>query len=169
MRGLDYYTRTVFEVQPENLGSQSTLGGGGRYDRLIEEIGGRGTPATGFATGIERVILNMKQQGVRVPPLAGPLAMLAYTDDASKREAVRISSQLSTAGLGSLVAGEGKSLKAQMRQANNLGISVVIIIGPEELASGSVIIRNLGDGSQEAVSLDRVVQEISKLAQVADV
>jgi histidyl-tRNA synthetase len=163
VRGLDYYTRTVFEIQPENLGSQSTIGGGGRYDRLIEEIGGRGTQAIGFATGIERIILNMKQQGVPVPPMASPLAILAYTGDAARHEAVRVSSELSTAGLGSLVAGEGKSLKAQMRQANNLGIPLAIIIGPDELSSGMVTVRNLADGSQKAVSRECVVKEVTSL------
>ncbi|GAI56882.1 unnamed protein product, partial [marine sediment metagenome] len=84
VRGLDYYTRTVFEIQPEAEGAQATLGGGGRYDDLIEELGGKPTPALGFATGIERIILNLKKQNVTIPPLPRPQVFIAHIGDEAR-------------------------------------------------------------------------------------
>jgi len=151
VRGLDYYTRTVFEIQPLKAGSQSTIGGGGRYDRLIEEIGGKATPAIGFATGMERIILNMKEQCVPVPGVPGPQVLLAYTDSAARDMAWQIAAGLQSRGTGAVMAGEGKSLKAQLRQANNMGMKYALIIGPEELESGRVAVRDLETGNQESI------------------
>lgn len=151
VRGLDYYTRTVFEIQPLKTGSQSTIGGGGRYDRLIEEIGGKATPAIGFATGMERIILNLKEQCIPMPAVPGPQVLLAYTDPAARGAAWQIAVELQGRGTGAVLAGEGKSLKAQLRQANNMGMKYVIIIGPEELESGRVAVRDLQTGNQESI------------------
>jgi len=151
VRGLDYYTRTVFEIQPLKAGSQSTIGGGGRYDRLIEEIGGKATPAIGFATGMERIILNLKQQLVRVPAVPGPQVLLAYTDSTARDAAWRVAVELQGRGIGAVLAGEGKSLKAQLRQANNMGMKYAVIIGPEELKSGRAAVRDLETGNQESI------------------
>ncbi len=87
VRGLDYYTRTVFEIQPESEASQSTIGGGGRYDRLVEQIGGKPTPAIGFAAGIERIILNLKEQNLDIPGRPFPKVFIAHTGEEARSEA----------------------------------------------------------------------------------
>jgi histidyl-tRNA synthetase len=150
VRGLDYYTRTVFEVQPEDAGGQSTLGGGGRYDDLIEELGGRPTPAIGFATGIERIVLNLKKQGVPVPALPRPRVYIAALGEEALQQAIGLAAGLRRGGTGTLVGG-GRSLKAQMRQANSLGASHVLLIGEDELKAGTVTLRDMSGGSQRTV------------------
>ncbi|MBN1862141.1 MAG: histidine--tRNA ligase [Dehalococcoidales bacterium] len=156
VRGLDYYTRTVFEIQPESAGAQSTIGGGGRYDDLIGELGGRPTPAIGFATGLERIILNLKEQGIAVPPLAGPTVFVAYIGDAARDEAVALAAGMRRAGIGVIGAAGDKSLKAQLRQANSLGAGYAVIIGDEEIAAGTVVLRDMTTSAQETVPLNEL-------------
>lgn len=162
VRGLDYYTRTVFEVQPEAEGSQSTIGGGGRYDDLIEELGGRPTPAIGFATGIERIILNLNRQKVAVPPLPHPQVFIVFTGEAARDEVLKLAAQLRRAGTGVIAATSGKSLKAQLRQANNLHVPYAVIIGEEELKAGSVILRDMTTSKQESVP----VRQLGKILRL---
>jgi len=150
---LDYYTRTVFEVQPEEEGAQSTLGGGGRYDDLIEELGGKPTPALGFAVGMERIILNLKKQNVPVPPLPRPEVFVAFVGGEAKDEAIKLAATLRRSGTGVIEAMGNKSLKAQLRQANNLGAHYAVIIGEQELKSGTVILRDMTTAQQKTVSL----------------
>ncbi len=152
VRGLDYYTRTVFEIQPEAAGAQSTLVGGGRYDDLIEELGGKPTPAIGFATGIERIILNLKKQSIPVPPLPGPQVFITHIGDEARDEAIKLAPQLRQAGIGTIMATGNKSLKAQLRQANNLGVRYAVIIGEEEVKSGSVSLRDMTTSQQKTVT-----------------
>ena len=156
VRGLDYYTRTVFEVQPEEEGAQSTLGGGGRYDGLIEELGGKPTPAIGFATGIERIIVNLKRQCVPVPPLPGPQVFIACVGDEARDEATKLASTLRRNGIGAIEALGGKSLKAQLRQANTLGVRYVVIIGEQEVNTGTVILRDMTTARQKTIPLDQL-------------
>ena len=151
VRGLDYYTRTVFEIQPEGGGAQSTIVGGGRYDDLIAELGGKPTPAIGFAAGIERIILNLKKQTVPVPPLPKPQVFIAYLGDEAREEAIKLASSLRHAGIGVIEALGDKSLKAQLRQANNLGVSYAVIIGEEELKTGTVVLRDMTSAEQKAI------------------
>jgi len=153
VRGLDYYTRTVFEIQPENGGAQSTVCGGGRYDDLIEELGGRPTPAIGFAIGMERIILNLKAQSVPVPPLPGPLVFIAHQGDKARNESVRLASLLRQAGIGVIMATGDRSLKAQLRQANNLGAQHAIIIGDEEVEREAVSLRDMTTSAQKTVKM----------------
>jgi histidyl-tRNA synthetase len=162
VRGLDYYTRTVFEIQPEAGGSQSTLGGGGRYDDLISELGGKPTPAIGFATGLERIIINLKEQGITAPPLAGPAVFVAYVGDAARDEAVVLAAGLRRAGIGVIGAVGDKSLKAQLRQANSLGASCAVIIGDEEMAAGRVVLRDMTTSAQEDVPLGELKARLRK-------
>jgi histidyl-tRNA synthetase len=157
VRGLDYYTRTVFEIQPEEEGAQSTLGGGGRYDDLIEELGGKPTPAIGFATGIERIILNLKKQAVTIPALPRPQVFIACMGAEAKSEAVKLASALRRAGVGAIEATGGKSLKAQLRQANNLSVRHTVIIGEQELKTGTVILRDMASSEQKSVPLGEVL------------
>ena len=151
VRGLDYYTRTVFEIQPEAEGAQSTLGGGGRYDDLIEELGGKPTPAIGFAAGIERIILNLKQQGVPIPTLPRPQVFIAYIGDDARDEALKLAARLRKSGIGVIEAVGDKSLKAQLRQANTLGVRHAVIIGDQEVKTGTVILRNMTTSEQKTI------------------
>ncbi|MBA7653739.1 Histidine--tRNA ligase [subsurface metagenome] len=160
VRGFDYYTRTVFEVQPEAEGSQSSLGGGGRYDGLIEELGGKPTPAVGFATGIERIILNLKKQNVAIPPLIKPRVFIAHIGDEARDEAIKLASSLRQAGIGVIEATGGKSLKAQLRQANTLGVHHTVIIGDQEIKTGTVILRDMINAQQETVPLDQLQKSL---------
>jgi len=160
VRGLDYYTKTVFEIQPEAEGAQSTLGGGGRYDNLIEELGGNPTPAIGFATGIERIILNIKKQHISVPPSPTPPLFIAHLGNEAKDEATKLASRLRQAGFGVIEALGSRSLKSQLRQANNLGIKYAVIIGEQEIASGTVILRDMTTSEQKTVPLDRIEESL---------
>ncbi len=153
VRGLDYYTRTVFEIQPEAGGAQSTIGGGGRYDDLIEELGGKPTPAVGFACGIERIILNLKKQKAAIPPLPRPKLFIAHAGDKARDEGVKLAARLRWAGIGVLQASSSKSLKAQLRQANNFGAHYAVIIGEHELEAGTVILRNMTTAKQETIPI----------------
>jgi histidyl-tRNA synthetase len=160
VRGLDYYTRTVFEIQPQGGGAQSTLAGGGRYDDLIEELGGKPTPALGFAAGMERIILNLKKQKIEAPPLPKPQVFIAYIGEAAKAEAVKLAANLRRGDIGVIQALGDKSLKAQLRQANNLGSSQAVIIGEEELKSGTVIVRDMASAEQKTVPISKLAGEL---------
>jgi histidyl-tRNA synthetase len=153
VRGLDYYTRTVFEVIPPEEGAQSTIGGGGRYDGLIELLGGRPTPGVGFATGIERIILNLKRQRLSVPGMRTLDVYVAVQTPAARVPAFRLASHLRHAGVAALVATGDRSLKAQMRHADALGAIHVAILGERELADESVTLRHLVNGSQETLPI----------------
>jgi histidyl-tRNA synthetase len=153
VRGLDYYSRTVFEIQPEEEKSQSTILGGGRYDGLIEMVGGKPTPAIGFATGMERIVLNLKRQNIPVPPIPAPKVYIACLGDAARNEAIRLAAMLRRQGIGVIAATSAKSLKAQMRQANNLKISKAIIIGDDEVKAGTVMLKDMIASSQETVKM----------------
>ena len=153
VRGLDYYTRTVFEVQPEEEGAQSTLGGGGRYDDLIEELGGKPTPAIGFAAGIERIIINLKNEGVSVPSGPGLEVLIACLGDAARTVAIKLASDLRGAGISAATTTGGKSLKAQMRQANSLQVPYAVIIGEDEVKAGTAVLRDMANASQETLAI----------------
>jgi histidyl-tRNA synthetase len=156
VRGLDYYTRTVFEIQPEAGGAQSTIVGGGRYDDLIEELGGKPTPAIGFAAGFERIILHLKKQKVAIPPLPKPQVFIAYLGDAARDEAIKLASALRRASIGVIEALGSKSLKAQLRQANNLGVHYAVIIGEQEVKTGTVILRDMTSAEQKTVPVNEL-------------
>ena len=163
VRGLDYYTRTVFEVEPQSNGGQSALGGGGRYDNLIEELGGKPTPAVGFATGLERIILNLKRQKLDIPALPRPDVFIASLSGEAKTAAIKLASELREAGIAVIVATGDKSLKGQMRQADSLGIAYALIIGKQELSQGNVIWRNMGSGEQKTISLAEIARFLKHL------
>jgi histidyl-tRNA synthetase len=161
VRGIDYYTRTVFEIVPPQGGSQSSLGGGGRYDNLIEELGGKPTPGVGFGIGMERVILGIKEQNVEIPPLARPQVFIACVGDKAEVEAVRLASRLRRAGIGAIQAVGSRSLKAQLRQSNNYGMKKTVIIGEQEVESGTVVLRDMTTASQETVPVERLPELLS--------
>lgn len=158
VRGLDYYTRTVFEIQPQEEGGQSTLGGGGRYDDLVEKLGGKPTPAVGFATGIERLILNLKRQNIEVPPLPEAKVYIAYLGEEAAKEAIRLGATLRRIGIAVAESTGNKSLKAQLRQANTLGCSVAVIVGEEEINKGTVLVRDMVKGEQCELSREEGIK-----------
>lgn len=162
VRGLDYYTRTVFEFQPLEEGAQNTIGGGGRYDGLIEELGGKPTPATGFATGVERIILNLKRAGVQPPPVAAATVFVASQTAAARPAAFKLAGELRQAGVAAVLATGDRSLKAQMRQADAIGAAYAAIIGREELESGTVVLRRMADGQQERVALGEIARVLAE-------
>ncbi|RPJ63537.1 MAG: histidine--tRNA ligase [Dehalococcoidia bacterium] len=149
VRGLDYYTKTVFEIQPLEGGSQSALGGGGRYDDLITMLGGKPTPAIGFATGIERIVLNLKSQNVQVPAPQKPALFIACMGEAARTEALKIAAGLRDAGISVIVSSGERSLKAQLRQANTVGAGYTAIIGDDEVKAGTVMLRNMESSEQQ--------------------
>ena len=157
VRGLDYYTKTVFEVWAEGIGAQNAVCGGGRYDGLIELLGGPPTPGVGFASGIERIILTLKHQGIEPPPLPAPQICLAYRGEAAKRAAIRLLYQLREADVGAVMSFGDRSLKAQMRLAGRQGMAYVLVLGEDELAAGQVTVRDMTQGQQERVGQDGVV------------
>lgn len=161
VRGLDYYTRTVFEIQPEIEGSQNTLGGGGRYDNLIAELEGKPTPATGFAAGIERIILNLKREGIEVPPVKKPSVFLASMGENAREAAIKLASDLRQAGIGVIQSTGAKSLKAQLRQANNLDMQFAIIIGDEEVAAGTVVLKDMKGNRQETLPIGSLADRLT--------
>jgi histidyl-tRNA synthetase len=163
VRGLDYYTRTVFEVEPREKEGQSTLGGGGRYDNLIEELGGKPTPAVGFAAGLERIILNLKKQQLDIPALPKPDAFIAYLEEEAKIEAMKIASELRKAGIAVIMATGDKSLKGQMRQANSLGIAYALILGEQEISKRNVMLRDMRSGEQKTIPLAEIAGILKQL------
>lgn len=165
VRGLDYYTRTVFEVYPPEVGAQAALGGGGRYDGLAEQIGGRATPGVGFAAGLERILLNLDKQA-RAPAEQRPdLAFLVPLGREAKRELNRLADRLRQAGVAATVGTGDRGVKALLRQANAVGARWAVIVGERELAERQVGLRDLGLGEQRSVALELLVDELAGLRQ----
>ncbi len=159
VRGLDYYTRTVFEFHPPEEGAQSAVGGGGRYDGLIELLGGRRTPGIGFGSGIERLIINMKRQQAPVPEIEPLRVYVAHMSEAARQAALRLAHRLRANDI-SAVVGTGRSLKSQLRHADALGARYVAILGEQELARGEVTLRDMRDSQQQTVAEPDVAQAV---------
>jgi histidyl-tRNA synthetase len=153
VRGLDYYTRTVFEVQPVDGGSQSTICGGGRYDGLIEQLDGRPTPGIGFATGMERLTLNLERSGVAVPEEPGPSYLVASVGEDARPAALELASRMRRAGVGAILSSGARTMRGQMRQANALNIPYVAILGDDEVQQGTVAIRDMKASTQQTLLL----------------
>ena len=153
VRGLDYYTRTVFEIQPAVEGAQSTICGGGRYDGLIAQLGGRPTPGIGFGSGIERLALNLRRAETPVPDEPTPQYLIATIGEAARIEGVRLARQLRNAGVGAILANGGRALRGQMRQASALGVANVLILGDDEVRDATVVVRDMQTSSQETVAV----------------
>lgn len=163
VRGLDYYTRTVFEVEPGQNGGQSTLGGGGRYDNLIEELGGKPTPGVGFAAGLERIILNLKSHDVDIPSLPKPEVFIAHLEGQSKAEAIKLASELRQGGIAVILATGDRSLRGQMRQANSLGIAYAVILGEQEISESNVVLRDMRCGDQKIIARAELARFLKQL------
>lgn len=153
VRGLDYYTRTVFEVWAQGIGAQAAVCGGGRYDGLAELLGGPPTPGVGFGLGIERNVLVMKAQGLAAPPLPAPRVMVLHLGEAAYRQAVRLAARLRRAGISTWLAFGERGLKSQLREASKRNIVYAIILGEEELKRGVAAVRDMAASSQSEVPL----------------
>lgn len=150
VRGLDYYTRTTFELVTGLLGSQSAVAAGGRYDRLIEELGGPALPGIGFALGVERVVLLLDGEGFE----KRPDLFIAYHGEAAGDAAFLLMSRLQRLGISVELDYEGKSMKSQMRRADKFRARYTLIIGEDELAKGKAALKQMDRGVQEEVVLD---------------
>ncbi|MDR1395933.1 MAG: histidine--tRNA ligase [Deltaproteobacteria bacterium] len=152
VRGLDYYSRTAFEVHSGRLGAQSAVAGGGRYDGLCRELGGPDLPAIGFAVGLERLILILNETGVQVQPAAG--YYLAILCPEALDPAFRLASELRRRGLAVEADWQAGSLKSRLKRADRLRAAKVIMIGPDELASGQATIRDMASKDQFPLPLN---------------
>jgi histidyl-tRNA synthetase len=161
VRGLDYYTRTVFEIQPGDVGGQSTICGGGRYDRLMEQLDGRPTPGIGFGSGIERLTLNLKRSDVPVPEEPSPTYLVINVGEAARPAALELAARIRQAGAGAILGNGSRALRGQMRQANALGIPYAVVLGDDEIQRGEVVVRNMADSSQEAMPLGEFLASLS--------
>ncbi|MHB9130643.1 MAG: histidine--tRNA ligase [Armatimonadota bacterium] len=156
VRGLDYYTRTAFEFIAGGLGAQNTVLAGGRYDGLVQELGGPSTPAIGFAAGIERLLLSAGEEAP-VPEESGPV-FIATLGDAARGRGLQLATALRRAEIPAAIDYGARSLKAQMKEANRQGAWYALILGDDELASGEATLRNMRDGSQDTVQLDQLTE-----------
>jgi len=160
VRGIDYYTKTVFELWDQSIGAQSSLCGGGRYDGLSEAIGGPPLPAVGVGIGIERIAIGLKKQKIEFPPPPEPPVLIAHFGGDSKLAAIELVYRLRDANIGArTVFTRGRrSMKSQMREANRHEVRFVAIVGDSELESGAAMIRDMKSGEQTLVNNDQIIQ-----------
>ena len=163
VRGLDYYTRTVFEVETRDGNAQGSIGGGGRYDGLVEIEGGRPTPAVGFAVGFERIMIALENAGVDLAGEPAPCAYVATTSPDLRPEAFAACLELRRAGLRVEADYQGRSLKSQLKQANRAGARAVVMLGPDELAAGCATLRDMATHEQESVPRDRLAERVAEV------
>ncbi len=156
VRGLDYYTRTTFEVLGEALGAQNALLGGGRYDGLVQVLGGPNRPGIGFAAGLERLVLAQPAGGADT---ARPRAFVAAIGEPGRADALRLLRELRQAGLGASMEFDARGVRAQMKRADRSGARITLIVGGDELARGEVTLRDMRSGDQRAVARSAAVGE----------
>ncbi|EKD49238.1 MAG: hypothetical protein ACD_63C00211G0002 [uncultured bacterium] len=166
VRGLDYYTKTVFEIRREedinHSGSQLSLCGGGRYDGLIELLGGSPTPAVGVAIGVERIILEMKEKKIVPPEFPKPRVFLAQLGELAKREGFKIFERLYLADIDVVESFGRDSLKSQLKQAEKQKVQLTLILGQKEAVDGNILIRDMGTGIQEVTSQEKMIGDIKE-------
>ncbi len=162
MRGLDYYTRTTFEVTSEALGAQNAVAAGGRYDGLVEEFGGPPTPAIGFAVGMERLVELLKDSA---PPSPSPQVFIATLGKEASRKAIVIADRLRAGGVWAETGLHENSLRSQMKRADKMGASYVLFLGEDELASGTAGWKRLDDGSEGKVAIEEVSEFFARREQ----
>ncbi|MBI5413537.1 histidine--tRNA ligase [Candidatus Peregrinibacteria bacterium] len=163
VRGLDYYTKTVFEFWDRETGAQNAIGGGGRYDGLVEIMGGQPTPAVGFAAGIERIVDNMKREHIQVPRKDNLHVFVAQLGYEAKKKCLKLIQKLRDVGIKTVGALGKASIKAQLHLADRFQAPYTIIMGITEVRDNTAIIRDMKRGSQKIVSYDKVLDEMKKL------
>ncbi len=162
VRGLDYYTHTVFEFYGGREGAQSALGGGGRYNDLVEQLGGKPTPAAGFGLGVNRIILELAAAGVTVPEPQPIQVYVASLGESARLAAFNLIEQLLDAGVGTVGAVDKDGIGTQLDRANRLGTPLAIIIGQKEVQEGAIILRDMKSGAQEVVPTKHIVRELQQ-------
>ena len=158
VRGLDYYTRTVFEFVADGIGAQGTVCAGGRYDGLIRNLGGGDVPAIGFAAGIERLLIVMEQSGVKIPETETLTAYIAGMDDKCRKKSFEIVTELRKNGVVAECDHMERSVKSQFKYADKSGAKYVAVIGESELEKGAATVKNMATGEAEEVSFDRIAE-----------
>ncbi|MEK7211449.1 MAG: histidine--tRNA ligase [Patescibacteria group bacterium] len=163
VRGLDYYTRTVFEIWPgEEDRGQNTLCGGGRFDGLLELLGGRAAPAIGMAVGVERVITQLREKGVQMPTDRKPDVFVAALGEPAKKRCLQLFEELRRAGIMVSENFSRDGLKHQLESSNKIGARYTIILGQKEVSDGTIIIRDMDSGVQEVVDYSKITSELRK-------
>lgn len=169
VRGFDYYTRTTFEVRDkDDTRRQNALGGGGRYDGLVEQFGGKPTPALGFALGLERVLERIEDQRVAIPPLPAGDVFVIQLGERAKKACFNLVATLGDEGLSALCQPGKDSLKTQLRLADKAGVRFTLIIGQREAIDGTAILRNMVEATQETIVQDEIVTVLKARLAVTD-
>jgi histidyl-tRNA synthetase len=159
VRGLDYYCRTTFEWTSSQLGSQNAVGAGGRYDGLVQELGGPAIPGIGFAMGVERLTLLLREKQATEP--AGPSLYVAWIGTQARDWAFRLAYRLRRKGIIAEMEGDAKSLKSQMRRADKLKASAVLIVGDDEMQKGRAVLRDMASKQQKEIAFDHIEAELA--------
>ncbi len=157
VRGLDYYVRTTFECVHDGLGAQSAIGGGGRYDGLIETLGGPAIGGVGFGLGVDRTCLAVQAEGIALVDESATDVFFVPVGDAAITKVVGLAGIVRAAGINSDIAYDGRSIKAAMKSADRSGAKFAVIVGEDEFANSSVVLKNLADGSQENLPVDSLI------------
>ncbi|WP_294664198.1 histidine--tRNA ligase [uncultured Ruminococcus sp.] len=169
VRGLDYYTKTVFEFVTDFIGAQGTVCGGGRYDGLIEELGGKHLPSLGFAMGIERLLMLMDKQGIEIPKPSTCDLYIAVMGESASLKSFEIIKAVRSCGLIAETDVVGRGLRAQMKYADKIGAKFSMVLGDNEIEQGKAVIKNMSSGEQTEIVLDDTFAEKFMVLQLADV
>ncbi len=161
VRGLDYYTKTAFEIVSEDIGAQGTVCGGGRYDDLIGEVGGPPTPGVGFGLGIERLLLVMEANGIEIPHPDRCDVFVAIMGGAAKAAGLKLSQELRAKGCRVVSDPMERGLKAQLKYADRLGARYAVVIGDNEIEKGVAILRDMENSAQEELPFDELAQRLA--------
>ena len=162
VRGLDYYTRTAFEFVTTKIGAQGTVCGGGRYDKLVEEVGGPSTPGVGFGLGKERLLLTMEACGVEIPEPAGADVFIAVMGDEAKAAGLKLMRELRQQGIAVQMDIMGRNIKNQFKYANRINARKTVVIGQDELEKNSFAIKDMATSQQVNVPMESIVEELMK-------
>ncbi|AHM56279.1 histidyl-tRNA synthetase HisS [Peptoclostridium acidaminophilum DSM 3953] len=160
VRGLDYYTKTAFEIISEDIGAQSTVCGGGRYDKLAEEIGGPNTPGIGFGMGIERLLLTIENNGIALPLTEGIDIFIVAIGEKAELESLKILSQLRKKGISADKDHMQRSVKAQFKYSNKQNARYTIVLGDDELENDSVTLKDMSNSEQTQIKLSSLIDEL---------
>lgn len=169
VRGLDYYTKTVFEFVTDFIGAQGTVCGGGRYDGLIEELGGKHLPSLGFAMGIERLLMLMDKQGIEIPKPSTCDLYVAVMGESASLKSFEIIKAVRSCGLIAETDVVGRGLRAQMKYADKIGAKFSMVLGDNEIEQGKAVIKNMSSGEQTEIVLDDTFADKFMVLQLADV
>ena len=157
VRGFDYYTDTLWEVTAGGLGAQNAIGGGGRYDNLVEQLGGKATPGVGFGSGLERLLLALEGQGVEIPVSRQPLVWLVAIGDAAREHNWKLLRELRENGISADMDPTPRSPKSQFKVADREKANYCLVVGDSELSAGQVKIKNMGTGEETTVARGQVI------------